>query len=185
MADLSFDLTTSIFCKTPTGQREIQLRALGLPPLVRRLLVLVDGKRTAQELAFYVPGQDIAPLLNHLLDHGCIDTPQGAKDVKQVPAAATPLTPTSMDTGHPDLARLPSASQRTVKEIEMARNFMTNTINTIIGQNVRFTLIKSIHACVTATELRNIYPAWVEAMSNNRIGLKRLPELQDKLFKVL
>ena len=63
--------------------------------------------------------------------------------------------------------------------------FMTNTINTIIGQNVRFTLIKSIHACATATELRNVYPAWLEAISGNRIGLKRLPELRDKLFQVL
>jgi hypothetical protein len=181
MADMSFDVTSSIFAKTPIGQQEIQSRALGLPPLVRRLLVLVDGKRSGKELADYVPGQDIAPLLSHLIDHGCIDTPQFAAAQPQWTAPATQAAAAT----HPDLAKLPSAGQRTAKEIEMARNFMTNTINTIIGQNVRFTLIKSIHGCASATELRHIYPVWLDAMSGNRIGLKRLPELRDKLFQVL
>lgn len=184
MADLSFDLTSSIFCKTPAGQREIQSRALGLPPLVRRLLVLVDGKRSGKELADYVPGQDIAPLLNHLIDFGCIDAQPTASAGQPLPPLTAAVAPPLAGT-HPDLAKLPHAAQRTGTEVEMARNFMTNTINTIIGQNVRFTLIKSIHACATATELRNIYPAWLEAMSGNRIGLKRLPELRDKLFQVL
>lgn len=181
MADLSFDLTTSVFSKTPIGKQEIQSRALALPPLVRRLLVLVDGKRSGKELADYVPGQDIAPLLSHLINHGCIDTPQlVAAQPQQMASTAQAITVT-----HPDLAKLPGAGQRTAKDIEMARNFMTNTINTIIGQNVRFTLIKSIHGCASATELRHIYPVWLEAMSGNRIGLKRLPELRDKLFQVL
>ena len=184
MADISLDLTSSIFAKTPIGQQEIQSRALGLPPLVRRLLVLIDGKRSSKELADYVPGQDIAALLQHLIDHGCIDAPQpAAARQRGLVASATVATPPSAM--HPDLARLPGAEQRTGKEIEMARNFMTNTINTIIGQNVRFTLIKSIHACASAADLRRIYPDWVAAMSDNRIGLKRLPELRDKLFQVL
>lgn len=185
MADMLFDVTSSVFAKTPLGQQEIQSRALGLPPLVRRLLVLIDGKRSGEELAFYVPGQDIAPLLNHLIDHGCIDTPQSAKAAQALHFDAAPAAQTTVAPAHPDLAKLPGASQRSAKDIEMARNFMTNTINTIIGHNVRFTLIKSIHGCATATDLRSVYPAWLEAMADNRIGLKRLPELQDKLFKVL
>ena len=183
MAGMSFDLSSSIFAKTPLGQGEIQSRALGLAPLVRRLLVLVDGKRSSEELAFYVPGHDIAPLLKHLMDHGCIDVPQFATAGQPMPSAIAPAARTT--TAHPNLVNLPGVAQRTAKDIEMARNFMTNTINAIIGQNVRFTLIKSIHACTTATDLRSVYPAWVEAISDNRIGLKRLPELQEKLFKVL
>lgn len=185
MADISFDVTSSIFAKTALGQQEIQSRSLGLPPLVRRLLVLIDGKRSGEELAQYVPGQDIGPLLDHLIHHGCIDTPLSAKTGQPVPLNAAPMAQTVAATDHPDLAKLPDANQRSAKDIEMARNFMTNTINTIIGQNVRFTLIKSIHACATAIDLRATYPAWLGAMADNRIGLKRLPELQDKLFKVL
>jgi hypothetical protein len=184
MTDISLDLTSSIFTKTPTGQREIQSRALGLPPLVRRLLVLVDGKRSGKELADYVPGQDIAPLLKHLIDYGCIDSQPSASASQRLSPVSGPVAQVAAG-AHPDLATLPGADQRTVKETEMARNFMTNTINTIIGQNVRFTLIKSIHACATAAELRHVYPDWVAAMSDNRIGLKRLPELRDKLFQVL
>jgi len=185
MADISFDVTSSIFAKTALGQQEIQSRTLGLPPLVRRLLILVDGKRSGGELAQYVPGQDIGPLLDHLIHHGCIDAPPSAKTVQPVPPAAAPVAPTVAATDHPDLAKLPNANQRSAKDIEMARNFMTNTINTIIGQYTRISLIKSIHACANATDLRRIYPAWLETMAGNSIGLKRLPELQDKLFKVL
>lgn len=183
MADMSFDLTSSIFAKTSLGQQEIQSRALGLPPLVRRLLVLIDGKRSSEELALYVPGQDIAPLLKHLVTHGCIDVTQFSEAGQPLAANVAPLAQSAKD--HPHMVSLPSVDQRTAKDIEMARNFMTNTINAIIGQNVRFSLIKSIHACATATDLRSVYPAWLDAISDNRIGLKRLPELQEKLFKVL
>ena len=181
---MSFDTSSSIFAKTPLGQQEIRSRAIGLPPLARRLLVLIDGQRSSEELALYVPGQDLAPLLQHLIDHGCIDTLQSAADDDlQWSTSAAALAQTAAT--HRDLINLPNAGQRAAKDIEMARNFMTNTINSIIGQNVRFSLIKSIHACATATDLRCVYPAWLEAISDNHTGLKRLPELQEKLFKVL
>lgn len=186
MTPISLDVTTAVFAKTALGQQEIQSRALGLPPLARRLLVLIDGKRTGQELAMYAPGQDLATLLQPLISHGCIDTPQSTAGRSTLPTGTTaPATVKAATDTHPDLVRLPDAHERSAKEVEMARNFMTNTINTIIGQNTRFTLIKSIHASATADDLRRTYPAWLEAMAGNSVGLKRLTELQDKLFKVL
>ncbi len=185
MADMSFDLNSSIFAKTPLGQQEIQSRSLGLAPLVRRVLVLIDGKRNNEELALYVPGQNLTQLLDQLMAHGCIEQLQLTSASQPLPAAVLPGIQPAAATDLLDLANLPPADQRTAKDIEMARNFMTNTINAIIGQNVRFTLIKSLHGCVTTAELRSVYPSWKEAISDNRIGLKRLPELQEKLFKVL
>lgn len=67
----------------------------------------------------------------------------------------------------------------------MARNFMTNSINTMFWQNTRLTLIKAIFAARTADELRRVYPVWAATMATIGIGAKRLPELRQKLFEVL
>ncbi|MFV0681370.1 hypothetical protein [Ottowia sp.] len=80
---------------------------------------------------------------------------------------------------------LPPASQRTQKEIEMARNFMMNTVNTVFQPNTRLTLLEAIQCCQTATELRQAYLHWEDVLSTSRIGLKRLPEFKKKLFAVL
>ena len=84
-----------------------------------------------------------------------------------------------------ELARLPAADTRDAKELEMARNFMTNTVNNIFGHHNRISLLESIHACQSSEALRKVYPAWAHALETNSTGKKRLPELRDKLFAVL
>jgi hypothetical protein len=167
----SLDLTGATFSKTAAGLQEIQNRALGLPALIRRILVLVDGKRSSKELAAFAGGDaNIAEVLGQLVAHGCIDA-QGV--AKPAPAAAV------------QLAGLPDPALRSPKEIEMARNFMLNTTNAIFGQNQRPSLLKSLLACQSAGELRQVYPAWVSTINAVPAGANRLPELLERLFVVL
>jgi len=178
MTDVSLDLAAAAFAKTAAGIQEIQDRALSLPLLTRRLLVLVDGKRSGKELAAFAVGHDAAEILGQLLAQGCIEA---LAAVRPVPVAA----PAAAPEGDGALSGLPQASARSAKDIEMARNFMTNTINTMFGQNMRLTLIESIFAARTAEDLRQVYPVWAETMATIGIGAKRLPELRQKLFQVL
>ena len=177
----SLDLTGATFFKTAAGLQEIQNRALGLPALIRRILVLVDGKRSGKELAVFAGGEaNIAEVLGQLVAHGCIDAQRVAKPA---PAAAAPLSAQSDEAAQ--LAGLPHPALRSPKEVEMARNFMLNTTNTICGQNQRLSLLKSLLACQSAGELRQVYPAWVSTISTVPAGAKRLPELLERLFVVL
>lgn len=185
----TIDITNAICAKTDLGRSEIQSRALRLPPLTRRLLLLVDGQRRTSELAAFVPGQDAEQLMRELIANGCVEVLAGspAKAAAAQVAAVDvvlpgPATVASLD---PDLADLPDASERHANEIEMARNFMTNTINTMHGQNTRLTLIRHIHECENAQQLRAIYPEWRACMNDSRAGAKRLPELRAKLLDVL
>ncbi|MDZ4162544.1 MAG: hypothetical protein U1D28_11780, partial [Burkholderiales bacterium] len=82
-------------------------------------------------------------------------------------------------------AGLPAAEMRTVKENEMARNFMINSINSIIGQQMRVSLIHDIFHAESTEALRTVYHAWAASMADHGTGAKRLPELREKLFKVL
>lgn len=179
------DLTGVTFFKTSTGLEEIQNRTLGLPALIRRVLVLVDGKRNGKELAAFV-GNDanIVDVLGQLLASGCIHVQSSVKSAV-APAPAPAASAARLDEDQLLLARLPHPALRTHKEIEMARNFMINTTNNEFGQNMRLSLIKSILACQGTEELRQVYPAWASNMASTKAGAKSLPELREKLSRVL
>lgn len=180
----TIDFFSAAFAKTETGQQEIQKRSLGLSPLVRRVLVLVDGQRSGKELATFAAGSNIDVILGELVEKGCIEPKVREKadkaDRQTSASEAAAPSPTSSA-----LSQLVPADERTPAQNEMARNFMINTVNSIFGQHTRLSLIESIAGAQTTESLRKIYLKWEEAMAENRIGAKRLPEFQSKLFEVL
>ena len=186
-------LTSAVFAKTPLGQQEIQSRSLGLLPLVRRILVLIDGKRSYADLAALVPeGSDVTPMIETLLESGCV---QVLAQLKAAPVAGAPVVMEAAPVKRAESVApaapqknalgLPPASTRTAKENEMARHFMINSVNSIIGQGMRISLIHDIFHADTTEKLREVYFAWEASMSNHGMGARRLPELRGKLFKVL
>lgn len=186
MADDLTYLLNATPAKTPLGVQEVQTRSLRLGVMPRRVLILVDGRKTGRELSEFVAGSDICILLDELLGLGCIAVselaPSVASNSAVVPAVSSAQAPV---VSQADLAGLPDPLTRSAKELEMARNFMTNTVNTIFGHHNRITLIESIFACRSSEELRRVYPSWAQAMESNATGKKRLPELREKLFAVL
>ncbi|MDP2406076.1 hypothetical protein [Hydrogenophaga sp.] len=183
----TFDLTTAVYAKTAVGQQEIQTRSLGLSPLVRRILVVIDGKRSGSELAAFLSGSgDIEEILAQLLTLDCVEAQVRAKPMASpAPAAAAVPANEAAGSSSSEIPGLPSADSRSAKDNEMARNFMINSINSIIGQNMRISLVHDIFHAETTEQLRVVYHAWASSMSNHGMGAKRLPELREKLFKVL
>lgn len=181
----------SCFAKTSAGVSEIQTRALGLNPLLRRLLVLVDGKRSFSELVTYVSGHDLSALLEELLGKGCIEEKEVPKPAKI--SAAAPASPQAVASAvdsvksftEQGLMALAPMESRSAKDVRMARDFMINTVNTMFGQYTRLTLVEAIHACQSTADLRKVYPEWVRAMSESSIGSRRLPELNKQLAQTL
>jgi hypothetical protein len=186
MSDTSIDFHRAFFVKTAIGQQEVQTRALRLPPLVRRLLILVDGKRSGQELAAFVDGHAAADLLGELLALKCVEVVASTAAAPVTsPAPPTPEIASSGDMPDAALAGLPAPESRSAKEVEMARNFMTNTVNMEFGQHMRLSLIEAISHCTTAEQLRQVYPLWYSTMASSRNATKEMPALQDKLLLVL
>jgi len=184
----TLDLSSAVFAKTDIGQQEIQTRSLGLAPLVRRILVLADGKKSGGELAAFLPtAAEIHAVLEQLLTLGCLRADDSGKNSSRTAAEATTESAGSAPTAAPtaDVPGLPPADKRSAKDNEMARNFMINSINSIIGQQMRISLITDIFHAETTEALRIVYHAWEASMADHGMGKKRLPELKDKLFKVL
>jgi hypothetical protein len=182
------DLNHVIFGKTEIGQREVKTRELGLPPMVRRLLILIDGKRAGEELAPMLMGQSLDELLAQLIDKDCVALVARTQDI--APPSA-PVAPAKAPDNPKDaaldaaLAALPPADSRSDKNLDMARNFMTNTLNMEFGMNMRLSLIEAITNCATSADLRQIYPTWHATMASGRGSAKELPGLVEKLFRVL
>lgn len=180
------EATAAVYAKTALGQQEIQTRAQGLSPLLRRLLVLVDGKRSAAEMAAFVPeGQDVVTMLDTLLAQGCIEQCGGRSAEAQDVAAGEAEEAMFKQPVDANIPGLPLAAARSAKENEMARNFMINSVNSIIGQNLRVSLIQDIFEAESTEKLRIVFHAWEASMADHSMGKKRLPELREKLFKVL
>lgn len=178
----TLSLTATVYSKTPIGQQEIQNRALGLSPLVRRTLVLVDGKRTGAELAVFLAGQgEVDVVLNQLLALGCIEA-QARTRATAAPAASEAAAARA---GAEPVPGLPPAETRSAQDNEMARNFMINSVNSIIGHNTRISLVHEIFHAATTEQLRSVYHHWASSMADHSTGARRLPELREKLFKVL
>ena len=173
----AIDFIAASFVKTDAGQQEIQKRAMGLSPLVRRLLVLIDGQRTGKDLAAFVGDTPVEPLLQELLEKGCVEAKAPMRAVDAPAPAAAPK--------EGDLKGLPDAASRTPADNDKARNFMVNTVNTVFGQHSRLSLIETISRAKTTEEVRQAYVLWAQAMEADRTGAKRLPDFREKLFKVL
>lgn len=65
----------TIFLKTDTGRTEITRRAANLNPVQRRLLIVIDGKKTVTELAALARIGELPAALERLHQLGLIEAP--------------------------------------------------------------------------------------------------------------
>jgi hypothetical protein len=80
---------STLFRKTAKGQNEVETRANRLPPRLRAALILVDGRRSEDDLAKLVAA-DAPQVLRTLLDDGYIEAVLAPAPK---PATAAPVAP--------------------------------------------------------------------------------------------
>jgi hypothetical protein len=184
------DIEHSVFAKTPLGHQEMSQKSLGLTPLQRRLLILVDGKRSFAELLQLLAGQDLRALFSDLIGRGCIE-PSAAASPSPVGARAgvasgPPAAEESPASGASAVLRsLPDASLRSAKEIDMARNFMISTLTMTFGHHHCVSLVDALHNCNDSVGLRDKFHDWYKLMESTRSSAKELPSLVKRLSSVL
>ena len=168
-------MAQGMLVKTQHGHAEIERRSAGLDMRLRRLLILVDGKRSLADLAKMSGIDEVEPLVERLRQAGLI-APR-----ESISAQAPPSAP---DTD-PALATVAALPERDGKSLGMARNFMFNTLRTFNGNLSKLSLQEAVHKCPDHATLRSLYPAWAEAINETTMGRRRFPELQQQLFAVL
>lgn len=163
----------SYFTKTRKGLEEIDARSVGLHPRARRLLILIDGRRSTDELAALVNDARFGDTLTVLQDGGFIEM-----------AMAETVAPKPVEVLSPPMgvaAALAGASG----QIDTARHFMMNTLKTFNGPYSKLGLIQRIHACTNRDELLALVGDWLNSISETRSGRQRADELNARLLAVI
>ncbi len=177
------------YSKTENGQ--IAFKERRIVGRQRSMFIMFDGNKTADEILAATVGLGVTKEdVQALVDQGflvLVNESPVAVTTSPKPASPSVSSAASSLQGlvEQTLVGLPASSQRTAKDVRMARDFMTNTVNTMFGQYTRLTFIEAVHACETTDQLRALFPEWVHVMSESAIGAKRLPELCQQLAKTL
>ncbi|MBL8485481.1 MAG: hypothetical protein JNK22_00055 [Rhodocyclaceae bacterium] len=149
-----------VYVKTPKGIEEVSQRTHGLGQRARRILIMVDGKRDADQLGGLFPAEDVAGILASLVGDGFL-TPLEAPKADQAPPP-------------PD----------DEKRFQMARNFMMNTVNAFVGIAAS-SFISQLENAPDLESLRQRYADWQAALRLSRDGRKQLPDLEKKLAALI
>lgn len=166
-----------IFSKTPKGYAEIETRAGGLAPRVRRVLIFVDGKRTVEDLRGMLQSDDLQHTLGLLEEDGYIEMVGG------VGPGGRPLTVEEVQRATAAF-RLHPPGEDPVR-LQKARNFMLNTLNAFVGALGTSSLQERIEAAGNQAELRSLFDEWYHAIVSSRNGRREAEYLRGKLLEVI
>jgi len=167
-----------VFAKTQKGQEELTAKSGGLTPRQRRVLIMVDGKRSVEELREMLQTDDLQHTLGLLEESGFIEI--GAiKDAAGAtqPAPSEPLPSIT--------AFRPAPQPPNPKDMEMARNFIQNTLKTFCGPFAHLHIVEAAHVAKTHEELREQFNPWYSAIVLTRAGRRQAEELRTMLLKVI
>jgi hypothetical protein len=168
-----------IYVKTQKGVDEINQRSHGLSPRARQVLILLDGKRSIDDVTDMLPGDETLALLDDLFAGGFIESQQQTSVVKSriiEPAAIKPVAAkpaAKVERPQDDAARL-----------EMAKNFMRNTVQKFLG-GMGSGFISHIDKCNNIEELRKNFGPWKDAIELTSEGRKQLLDLEQRLMALL
>lgn len=169
-----------IFAKTARGHAEIETRAGGLNPRVRRVLIFVDGKRPVETLREMLHYDDLQHTLGLLEEEGYIEMVgvAGGAEERKLAAAAVAVshssTPFRLHPPGDDPLRL-----------QKARNFMINTLNAFVGSLGTSSLLDRIEAARNQAEMRALFDEWYYAIVSSRDGRREAEHLRGKLLEVI
>ena len=127
-----------VFHKTAKGVEEMEKRCHGLSPKVRRVLIMIDGKRSVDVLREMALADDLTHTIGALEEEGFIEVMgiAGAGGVAPAPAGPLPSITAFKDEPPPvDPMRL-----------QLSRNFMANTINAFSGSLGNSSLLERLEA---------------------------------------
>ncbi|SMC26366.1 hypothetical protein SAMN02745857_02463 [Andreprevotia lacus DSM 23236] len=161
-------MSNVVYVKTDRGQQEMQQRG-SLSPLLRRLLIVVDGNRTVRMLSTMLAGQDVMALLQALEDQGFILNPSAIAGFKMLgqpsqPVASAPIVaPQPVAAVEEDEAELDPAR---IHDIKVLMRDSTTQFLGLMGSN----LVAEIESVQNAARLKTVMARWNMALRESRTG---------------
>ncbi|HET9822780.1 MAG TPA: hypothetical protein VFQ16_13240 [Burkholderiaceae bacterium] len=150
---------STVYRKSAKGQSEIETRAHRLPPRLRGALILVDGRRSDEELAKLIPAEPQATLA-HLVAEGFIEV---------VSSTATGSSPVDRTAGERPTERqgAPAAAGPREPSVEVLRRDVVRFLNDQLGPTAEFLAVR-IERARTMSELRPLLATAAQTLRSAR-----------------
>ena len=190
----------AVFVKTAKGQAELNLRSGALTPRSRRVLILVDGKRSVADLDALIQSETLRTILGQLEEDGFIEYVEAGKPAAAAPQAAAPAAapspvkaPAAPATNAPVKADAAPAAHpfgplpdpTDPKRLRQARQLMSEAIHNFVGTFGTKGLLQQIAGAQTHEELRALYGDWLHLITLSLESPWEISDLRDKLIRVI
>ena len=166
------------FDKTEKGKDEISHRTYHLSAKLRPLLVIIDGKRTAEELLKNVHGLGLTRLhLDSLLSEGFITTRT------EVTGLLTPDTTSSIETTINDQPGTMPAAESNLARLIGIRNFFNETVKQTLGLR-GFGLQSKVERAESLDDFKELREVFLDAVEKHK-GPETAYNLATRLDRML
>jgi hypothetical protein len=173
---------SEIFVKTKKGIAEIERLSNDLSLRVRRVLIQIDGKRSVDEIMEMGLADDLRQVITKLERDGFISF---LEETNVQPIISKVEDANIEIRQHKEFTFRKIPVPINLKDIEMSKNFMLNTIQNFCGPWAHLSIVKAISASRTHEELRSYFNPWREAIIATREGRRQEEELTASLLKVI
>ena len=179
----------ALYTKTAKGYDEVETKAGGLPPVLRRVLIFVNGKRNLDELKTLPRVDDLQQVLLQLEQDGYIYRTSNTDRTNHAPApspaaVASPETvPATVPVSDGEFRPLPATNSPL--HIQQVRNFMSNTLSVFVGSFGSSALLGRLQNAQTHAEFRHLFPEWYTAITGSRDGRREADKLRAELLKLI
>ncbi|HZV99036.1 MAG TPA: hypothetical protein VFF74_08615 [Methylophilaceae bacterium] len=167
-----------IYEKSAAGYEEIANSRRVLSFKHRQVLIMVDGKRTEDELKNHLNNPDVAEIMADLMRLGYIQSPGSAPPSASPPASANLTRPAAA--AQPQSEEIPISSEQlqTIKEIMISSS---HECLGIIGRG----LVQKIEAVQSRDELKAWISQWHMAIRESRLGKPLAGVLMEQVQQTL
>ena len=164
----------TVYTKTARGLDEIAHRSNAIGLRARRVLILIDGARTLDALQALSGDAELAATLAQLEEGGFISAQ----------AAPAPTVDVELRTA-PAPAKASATPAHAAPGMQMARDFMINTLRTFHGPYNKLGLMKRIQDSQERPDIEALIDEWLSSISETRLGRNRAQELKERLLAVM
>ena len=163
----------TVYTKTARGLDEIAHRSNAIGLRARRVLILIDGARTLDALQALSGDAELAATLAQLEEGGFIS------------AQAAPASTVDVERATPAPAKSSATPAHAAPGMQMARDFMINTLRTFHGPYNKLGLMKRIQDSQERPDIEALIDEWLRSISETRLGRNRAQELKERLLAVM
>lgn len=148
-----------VFAKTPKGRAEVAQRSTGLNGKQRSMLIMLDGQKRLSVIATLLPEQEVAGIVDILLEFELI-APQ-----TEVAVSATAPQTATVDRTLTSAAAQPADSAKLLR----IKSMMTRSAETHLGL-MAAEVVRRVEQACDETQLLSVLGHWHMAMRESKYG---------------